>query len=108
MATEPYKDIKISVRHLSKNYDNLEVIRDVSLDVYEGEVVCIIGPSGGGKSTFLRCINRLEECTSGTIYVNQQDITGKADKVSGATNNNFAALDSNGNLKDSNNMLNIT
>ena len=77
MATEPYKDIKISVRHLSKNYDNLEVIRDVSLDVYEGEVVCIIGPSGGGKSTFLRCINRLEECTSGTIYVNQQDITGK-------------------------------
>ena len=62
---------------MSKNYDNLEVIRDVSLDVYEGEVVCIIGPSGGGKSTFLRCINRLEECTSGTIYVNQQDITGK-------------------------------
>ena len=59
------------------NFGKLEVIRGVSLDVYEGEVVCIIGPSGGGKSTFLRCLNRLEICTGGTIVVNGHTITEK-------------------------------
>lgn len=77
MDTEVSKNIKISVQHLSKNFGKLEVLRDVSLDVYEGEVVCIIGPSGGGKSTFLRCLNRLEDYTAGTVYVNGQDIAAK-------------------------------
>ena len=54
-------NVKIHVSHLKKNFGKLEVLKDVSVDVYEGEVVCIIGPSGGGKSTFLRCLNRLEE-----------------------------------------------
>ncbi|MBQ8093699.1 MAG: amino acid ABC transporter ATP-binding protein [Clostridia bacterium] len=65
----------MSVQHLKKNYGPLEVIRDVSVDVLEGEVVCIIGPSGSGKSTFLRCLNQLEERTSGTIWINGQNIT---------------------------------
>ncbi|MBO5533989.1 MAG: amino acid ABC transporter ATP-binding protein [Clostridia bacterium] len=68
----------MSVRHLRKNYGSLEVIRDVSLDVSEGEVVCVIGPSGSGKSTFLRCLNRLEECTEGSILVNGVSITDRA------------------------------
>lgn len=47
----------IKINHLSKMFGNLEVLKDINLDIEEGEVVCIIGPSGSGKSTFLRCIN---------------------------------------------------
>ena len=50
----------IKISHLSKKFGNLEVLKDINLDIKEGEVVCIIGPSGSGKSTFLRCINQLE------------------------------------------------
>ena len=53
-------NVKIHVSHLKKNFGHLEVIKDISTDIYEGEVVVILGPSGSGKSTFLRCINRLE------------------------------------------------
>ena len=67
--------VKIHVENLRKNFGNLEVLKDISLDVHEGEVVCIIGPSGSGKSTFLRCLNHLEEPTSGTILVNDTDLT---------------------------------
>lgn len=49
----------IHIEHLSKKFGDLEVLKDINLDVSEGEVVCIIGPSGSGKSTFLRCINQL-------------------------------------------------
>ena len=55
----------------------MEVIKDISTDIYEGEVVVILGPSGSGKSTFLRCINRLEEPTGGEIIVDGQAITDK-------------------------------
>ena len=50
----------IKISHLSKKFGNLEVLKDINLDIEEGEVVCIIVPSGSGKSTFLRCINQLE------------------------------------------------
>ena len=69
--------VKIHVENLRKNFGDLEVLKDISLDVHEGEVVCIIGPSGSGKSTFLRCLNHLEEPTSGKIIVNDTDITDK-------------------------------
>ena len=49
----------IHIEHLSKKFGDLEVLKDINLDVNEGEVVCIIAPSGSGKSTFLRCINQL-------------------------------------------------
>ena len=70
-------NVKIYVSHLKKNFGHLEVIKDISTDIYEGEVVVILGPSGSGKSTFLRCINRLEEPTGGEIIVDGQAITDK-------------------------------
>ena len=71
------QNVKIHVEHLKKNFGNLEVLRDVSTDIYEGEVVVILGPSGSGKSTFLRCLYRLEEITGGTVIVDGHDLTDK-------------------------------
>ncbi len=67
----------IHVEHLKKNFGDLEVLKDISLDVNEGEVISIIGPSGSGKSTFLRCLNRLETATSGKIEYEGKDIMDK-------------------------------
>lgn len=60
----------VSVKNLCKSFNKLKVLKDVNLDVKEGEVVVIIGPSGSGKSTLLRCINFLEKRNKGQIYVN--------------------------------------
>ncbi|MGM9607570.1 MAG: amino acid ABC transporter ATP-binding protein [Oscillospiraceae bacterium] len=69
--------VKIHVSHLKKNFGKLEVLKDISIDIHEGEVVVILGPSGSGKSTFLRCLNRLEDITAGTVVVDGYDITDK-------------------------------
>lgn len=67
----------IEIRNLSKNYGDLCILDDISVDIKQGEIIAIIGPSGGGKSTFLRCINRLEEPSGGHIKINGEDITDK-------------------------------
>lgn len=59
---------------LSKNFGDLEVLKDINVSVSEGEVICIIGPSGSGKSTLLRCINQLEIPTGGKIYYKDKDV----------------------------------
>ncbi|RNL60855.1 amino acid ABC transporter ATP-binding protein [Nocardioides marmoriginsengisoli] len=60
----------VEIRELHKSYGDLHVLQGLSLDVAEGEVVCLIGASGSGKSTLLRCINRLETWDAGSIAVN--------------------------------------
>ena len=67
----------IEIKNLSKNFGDLHVLNDISVSVKQGEVIAIIGPSGGGKSTFLRCINRLEEPTGGQISVDGKNILDK-------------------------------
>jgi polar amino acid transport system ATP-binding protein len=60
----------ISASHVDKYFGSHHVLKDISLDISQGEVVCIIGPSGSGKSTFLRCINQLESIEGGYIAIN--------------------------------------
>ena len=67
----------IRVRGLHKYFGPLHVIRGVDLDVMPGEVVVVIGPSGGGKSTFLRCLNFLEQPSAGTIEVDGVEIKAR-------------------------------
>ena len=62
----------IRVDDLHKSFGALEVLKGISLEVDKGDVVCIIGASGSGKSTFLRCVNFLEEPTRGKIYIEDQ------------------------------------
>ena len=64
----------IKVEHLYKSFGKLEVLKDISVDIQDGEVIAIIGPSGSGKSTFLRCLNKLEEPTAGAIYINDENL----------------------------------
>ncbi|MEY4377364.1 MAG: ABC-type polar amino acid transport system, ATPase component, partial [Pseudomonadota bacterium] len=64
----------IHVKHLSKRYGSTVVLKDITTDIRKGEVVTIIGPSGTGKSTFLRCLNLLEQPSGGTIEIDGQDI----------------------------------
>ena len=66
---------KVKVSNLHKSFGDLHVLRGIDIEISEGEVVCVIGPSGGGKSTFLRCLNRLEEVTDGEIIVDDTKIT---------------------------------
>ena len=71
----------IRVEGLKKNFGQLEVLKGIDTTIRRGEVVSIIGPSGGGKSTFLRCLNLLEEPTEGRIFYNGQDITENKRKI---------------------------
>lgn len=66
--SEDRKDIILSMQNITKKFGNLIVLDDVSLDVYEHDVVVLCGPSGGGKSTLLRTINGLEKINGGEIY----------------------------------------
>lgn len=65
----------IEVKDLRKNFGELEVLRGITTTIEKGERVVVIGPSGGGKSTFLRCLNLLEEPTSGRVFFEGEDLT---------------------------------
>jgi polar amino acid transport system substrate-binding protein len=70
-------DPLLRITHLKKSYGALDVLCDITTEVHRGEVISIIGPSGTGKSTFLRCLNLLEQPTSGSIVVDGEDILTK-------------------------------
>ena len=67
----------IELRHLKKTYENAEPLKDVSVTINDGDVIAVIGPSGTGKSTLIRCINLLEKPTGGQIFLNGEEITAK-------------------------------
>ncbi len=67
----------IRVEHLEKKFGSLTVLKDINIGIKKGEVISIIGPSGTGKSTFLRCLNLLEYPTSGKIFIDEVDILDK-------------------------------
>ena len=74
---QPRTSDLLRITHLKKSYGSLDVLRDINTEVHRGEVISIIGPSGTGKSTFLRCLNLLEQPTSGNIVVDGEDILAK-------------------------------
>ncbi|MCI6641391.1 MULTISPECIES: amino acid ABC transporter ATP-binding protein [Campylobacter] len=67
----------IEIQNLTKSYGSLLVLDNISKKIHNGNIVAIIGPSGGGKSTFLRCLNLLEIPDGGKIIINGEDITNK-------------------------------
>jgi polar amino acid transport system ATP-binding protein len=71
----------IKVEHLSKSFGALTVLKDITTEIQKGEVVSIIGPSGTGKSTFLRCLNLLERPTGGSIHIDGIDVLDKKTNV---------------------------
>ena len=70
-------DVVVRIEDLHKSFGDLDVLRGVNLEVRRGEVVVILGPSGSGKSTLLRCVNLLETPTSGRVFFEDTEITGK-------------------------------
>lgn len=71
---------KIEAKNICKNFEDLEVLKGIDMTVDEGEVVAIIGPSGGGKSTFLRCLNKLETINKGTILIDGETLASTDEK----------------------------
>ena len=71
----------IKVENLEKNFGKIEVLKGIDTEIKKGEVVVIIGASGSGKSTFLRCLNLLEHPTGGHIYLDGTDITDDATDI---------------------------
>lgn len=77
MNIDKRKNPLIQVKELSKQFGKNTILKNISIDIYEGDVVCVLGPSGSGKSTFLRCLNRLEEASAGHIFMDGIDICDK-------------------------------
>ena len=75
MSGNEKREPLIQVQNLGKSFGKIDVLKDITVDIYKGDVVLVVGPSGSGKSTFLRCLNRLEEPTKGHIYFEGTDIT---------------------------------
>ena len=71
------KECMIKLKNVNKSFGDLHVLKDVNLEVKEGEKLVIIGPSGSGKSTTIRCMNYLEQPTSGSVWINGEEMTPK-------------------------------
>ena len=77
MADE--KKIIYEIKHLQKSFGKVEVLKDISMQIENGEVCTIIGPSGSGKSTLLRCLNLLEKPTGGELWFEGKKVNEKTD-----------------------------
>lgn len=75
-STDDTRKVRIDVRDLTKRFGDNEVLRGVTTQVHSGDVVSVIGASGSGKSTFLRCLNGLETPTTGSVRINGHDVFG--------------------------------
>ena len=71
------KETVISVSNLKKSFGSVEVLKGIDIDIHKGDVLCVIGASGSGKSTFLRCLNLLEKPTGGSIVFDGDDLMAK-------------------------------
>lgn len=80
-------DLRVNVTALTKDYGSNHVLKEIDFKVADNEVVVLIGPSGSGKSTLLRCLNKLEEPTSGTIVIDGQDISNPQTDIDKAHEN---------------------
>ena len=60
----------LKIRNVKKKFGDTEVLKGIDLDIESGEILVVVGPSGGGKTTLLRCVNALEYCDSGDIEIN--------------------------------------
>lgn len=77
---KPDADLSLQVQDLHKSYGKVEVLKGVSLEARQGDVISMLGSSGSGKSTFLRCLNLLETPNSGTVTVHGEDIKMATDR----------------------------
>ena len=74
-------DVILHVDHMTKSFGDLKVLNDISFDVRRGEFLCIVGPTGCGKTTFLNCITGLYNLTSGQILVNGEPVDTKKHNI---------------------------
>ena len=74
MADHNTEKTILKIEHLNKKFGDNEVLKDINIEIHQGDVVAIIGPSGCGKSTFLRCLNCMEDPTGGSIFFRGEDI----------------------------------
>ena len=72
---DPNKNVIVKIEDLHKSYGQEEVLKGIDLDILEGEVVILVGPSGTGKSTLLRCINQLTVPDAGRVWVRDVELT---------------------------------
>src|SRR3954471_23730891 len=79
--SEPAEAAAIQITGMNKWFGEFHALRDINLTVYRGERIVICGPSGFGKSTLIRCINRLEEHQKGQIVVDQVELTNELKKI---------------------------
>ncbi len=73
-------EVILSLRHINKSYGHLQVLKDVSLDVHQGELLAIVGPSGAGKTTLLQIAGTLDKADSGSVLYGGTDISSMRDK----------------------------
>ena len=81
MSKQLHSEAILRVIGLNKYFGDEHILKSISATISKGEVVAIMGPSGGGKSTFIRCINRIEEPTTGQIYFGDLEVTGSKNKI---------------------------